>query len=67
MTQYYSQLTAYGEKYIAKQISNGKPLNFATMAVGDGNGQNTTPTATQTTLVVASQKNCEKKPLKLRK
>ena len=51
MTQYYSQLTAYGEKYIAKQISNGKPLNFATMAVGDGNGQNTTPTATQTTLV----------------
>ena len=51
MTQYYSQLTVYGEQYIAKQISNGKPLNFATMAVGDGNGQNTTPTATQTTLV----------------
>lgn len=51
MTQYYSQLTNYGEKYIAAQIGAGKPINLATMAVGDGNGQNTTPTATQTALV----------------
>lgn len=49
--QYYSILTEHGTLAFAKAVGNKTPLPITHMAVGDGNGSNTTPNATQTALV----------------
>ncbi|WP_303819640.1 phage tail protein [Actinobacillus minor] len=52
MTQIYqTKITTYGEQQIAKALATNTPLQFSTMAVGDGNGSATMPSANQTTLV----------------
>lgn len=50
-SQYFAILTDYGKQTLAKAISSKQPLQFATFAVGDSNGQNVTPTANRTALV----------------
>ena len=49
--QYYSILTEHGTLAFAKAVGNKTPLQITHMAVGDGNGSNTTPNAKQTALV----------------
>ena len=52
MTQIYqTKITTYGEQQIAKALATNTPLQFSTMAVGDGNGSATMPSANQTALV----------------
>ena len=48
---YQTLVTTYGLSKIAQGIAASTPLNFNTMAVGDGNGNGTTPDAAQTSLV----------------
>lgn len=50
-SQYFAILTDYGKQALAKALSSKQPLQFATFAVGDSNGQNVTPTANRTALV----------------
>ncbi|MDP8173133.1 phage tail protein [Pasteurella skyensis] len=49
--KYYSILTRYGETVLANTLGNQQKLSNLKMAVGDGAGNETTPTATQTALV----------------
>ena len=49
--QYYSVLTDYGTQVIAGAIARKQPLQITQMAVGDGNGQATTPNSRNTGLV----------------
>lgn len=49
-SQYFALLTDYGKQAFAKALSSQQPMQLATFAVGDGNGQNVTPTANQTAL-----------------
>ncbi|WP_410686854.1 phage tail protein [Avibacterium paragallinarum] len=49
--QYYSVLTDYGTQVIAQAIAHKQPLQIMQMAVGDGNGQATTPSQRLTALV----------------
>lgn len=49
--QYYSVLTNYGTQVIAGAIASKQPLQITQMAVGDGNGQATTPNSRNTGLV----------------
>ena len=49
--QYYSVLTDYGTQVIAGAIASKQPLQITQMAVGDGNGQATTPNSRNTGLV----------------
>ncbi len=49
--QYYSVLTDYGTQMIAGAIARKQPLQITQMAVGDGNGQATTPNSRNTGLV----------------
>ncbi|MEE6030958.1 phage tail protein [Avibacterium paragallinarum] len=49
--QYYSVLTDYGTQMIASAIARKQPLQITQMAVGDGNGQKTTPNSRNTGLV----------------
>ena len=49
--QYYSVLTDYGTQMIASAIARKQPLQITQMAVGDGNGQATTPNSRNTGLV----------------
>ena len=50
-SQYFAILTDYGTHAIAHALSQGQPLQLAKFAVGDGNGQAVTPTASATALV----------------
>lgn len=50
-SQYFTILTDYGTRAIAHALSQGQPLQLAKFAVGDGNGQAVTPTASATALV----------------
>ena len=50
-SQYFAILTDYGTRAIAHALSQGQPLQLAKFAVGDGNGQAVTPTASATDLV----------------
>ena len=50
-SQYFAILTDYGTRAIAQALSQGQPLQLAKFAVGDGNGQAVTPTASATVLV----------------
>ena len=50
-SQYFAILTDYGTRAIAHALSQGQPLQLAKFAVGDGNGQAVTPTASATALV----------------
>ena len=49
-SQYFAILTDYGTRAIAHALSQGQPLQLAKFAVGDGNGQAVTPTASATAL-----------------
>ena len=49
--QYFAILTDYGTGAIAQALSQGQPLQLTKFAVGDGNGQAVTPTASATALV----------------
>lgn len=51
MNQYYSLITSYGEKVIAKAVAEQTPISLETMAIGDGNGRTTTPQSNQVRLV----------------
>ena len=50
-SQYFAILTDYGTRAIAHALSQGQPLQLTQFAVGDGNGQAVTPTASETALV----------------
>ena len=50
-SQYFAILTDYGTRAIAHALSQGQPLQLTQFAVGDGNGQAVTPTASATALV----------------
>lgn len=50
-SQYFAILTDYGTRAIAQALSQGQPLQLTQFAVGDGNGQAVTPTASATALV----------------
>ena len=50
-SQYFAILTNYGTQAFAKALSSKQPLQLATFAVGDGNGQAVTPTENRTALV----------------
>ena len=50
-SQYFAILTDYGTRAIAHALSQGQPLQLAKFAVGDGNGQAVTPTASAISLV----------------
>ena len=50
-SQYSAILTDYGTRAIAHALSQGQPLQLTQFAVGDGNGQAVTPTASATALV----------------
>lgn len=50
-SQYFAILTDYGIRAIAHALSQGQPLQLTQFAVGDGNGQTVTPTASATALV----------------
>ena len=50
-SQYFAILTDYGTRAIAHALSQGQPLQLSQFAVGDGNGQTVTPTASATALV----------------
>ena len=50
-SQYFAILTDYGTRAIAHALSQRKPLQLTQFAVGDGNGQAVTPTASATALV----------------
>ena len=50
-SQYFTILTDYGTRAIAHALSQGQPLQLTQFAVGDGNGQTVTPTASATALV----------------
>ena len=50
-SQYFAILTDYGTRAIAHALSQGQPLQLTQFAVGDGNGQAITPTASATALV----------------
>lgn len=50
-SQYFAILTDYGTRAIAHALSQGQPLQLTQFAVGDGNGQTVTPTASTTALV----------------
>ena len=50
-SQYFAILTDYGTRAIAHALSQGQPLQLTKFAVGDGNGQAVTPTASATALV----------------
>lgn len=50
-SQYFAILTDYGTRAIAHTLSQGQPLQLTQFAVGDGNGQTVTPTASATALV----------------
>ena len=50
-SQYFAILTDYGTRAIAHALSQGQPLQLTQFAVGDGNGQTVTPTASATALV----------------
>ena len=50
-SQYFAILTDYGTRAIAHALSQGQPLQLSQFAVGDGNGQAVTPTASATALV----------------
>ena len=47
---YYAILTTTGAEKLAETQAQGEALELATFAVGDGNGQEYEPTATQTAL-----------------
>lgn len=49
-SQYFAILTDYGTRAIAHTLSQGQPLQLTQFAVGDGNGQAVTPTASATAL-----------------
>jgi microcystin-dependent protein len=49
--QYRTILTTLGQAAIANAIANASTVNLLNMAVGDGNGNPTTPAANQTALV----------------
>ena len=49
-SQYFAILTDYGTRAIAHALSQGQPLQLTQFAVGDGNGQAVTPTASATAL-----------------
>lgn len=51
MPTYYAVLTNAGQAQITAAIASGTPVNWTQMAVGDGNGNPTTPNASQTALV----------------
>ncbi|WP_432694868.1 phage tail protein [Haemophilus influenzae] len=50
-SQYFAILTNYGTRAFAQALSQGQPLQLTQFAVGDGNGQAVTPTASATALV----------------
>ena len=50
-SQYFAILTDYGTRAIAHALSQEQPLQLTQFAVGDGNGQAVTPTASTTALV----------------
>lgn len=50
-SQYFAILTDYGTRAIAHALSQGQPLQLTQFAVGDGNGQAVTPTASAIALV----------------
>ena len=50
-SQYFAILTDYGTRAIAHALSQRQPLQITQFAVGDGNGQAVTPTASATALV----------------
>ena len=50
-SQYFAILTDYGTRAFAHALSQGKPVPLTQFAVGDGNGQPVTPTASATALV----------------
>lgn len=51
MSKFKSVVTALGQARIASAIESGKDVNITQLAVGDGNGSATTPSASQTSLV----------------
>ena len=51
MATYYTLLTNIGQAKIANAIALGQQVDWVEMAVGDGNGNPTTPTEGQTALV----------------
>ncbi len=51
MSKFKSVVTALGQARIASAIESGKDVNITQLAVGDGNGSATTPSASQTALV----------------
>lgn len=51
MSKFKSVVTALGQARIASAIESGKDINITQLAVGDGNGSATTPSASQTALV----------------
>ncbi|WP_255562141.1 phage tail protein [Rahnella sp. PD12R] len=51
MSKFKSVVTALGQARIASAIESGKDVNITQLAVGDGNGNATTPSASQTALV----------------
>lgn len=51
MSTYYTLVTAVGQGKIANAVALGTMINLTQMAVGDGNGNPTTPSEAQTTLV----------------
>lgn len=51
MATYYTLLTKIGQASIANAVALNKPVNLTSMAVGDGNGNPTTPNENQTALV----------------
>ncbi|HHF7293970.1 TPA: phage tail protein [Haemophilus influenzae] len=50
-SQYFAILTDYGTRAFAQALSQRQPLQLTQFAVGDGNGQAVTPTASATALV----------------
>ena len=50
-SQYFAILTDYGTRAFAHALSQGQPVPLTQFAVGDGNGQPVTPTASATALV----------------
>ena len=50
-SQYFAILTDYGTRAFAQALSQGQSLQLTQFAVGDGNGQAVTPTASATALV----------------
>lgn len=51
MSKFKSIVTALGQARIASAIESGQDVNITQLAVGDGNGNATTPSASQTALV----------------